>query len=154
MKININKPQDDVRPSQLEAELKQTYAGKFSIYFDNDDNQYFVYTINDLDDDQLATFTSVINNHTPSLDVPEAIGPAQLRIALRRKFGISSQQLQSSVEAFIASLSDANAQADAEDLWTYATLIQRSHPLVDALGVALGLTPRQIDATFALAATI
>lgn len=154
MKITINKPTSDVRPSQLENELKGVYGGKFSIYIDTDINQYFIYTINDLDDTEVALFEQVINSHLPSLDVPEAVGPAQLRIALRRKYGITSTQLEASVEAFIASLSDANDRADAQDLWTYATLIQRSHPLVSAIGMALGLTSRQIDETFVLAGTI
>ena len=65
----------------------------------------------------------------------------QLRLALLG-LGLTGAQ----VEAKIAALPGTPAQREAAMIeWKYATTYQRDHPLVVALGAALGLTKAQID---------
>lgn len=82
--------------------------------------------------------------------VPAHVGPAHLRIAMRRLHGITAGQ----VYAAISAIPDQAAQDDARDLWDYATEIRRDHPLVASFAAAFALTPAQVDDTFRLAATI
>jgi hypothetical protein len=81
--------------------------------------------------------------------VPPTVGPAQLRIAMRRLLSITAEQ----VDAAIAAIADDADRADATDLWQYATEVRRDHPLLTQLATALSLTSDDIDAAFRLAAT-
>jgi hypothetical protein len=80
--------------------------------------------------------------------VPESIGPAQIRIALRR-IGVTSGQIYALISAL-----PAEAQDDARDLWDYATVIRRDHALIATLAAGLGLSAEQVDDVFRAAATI
>lgn len=82
--------------------------------------------------------------------VPEQIGPAQLRIALRR---LHPEIVPGAVYAAIAQL-PADQQDDARDLWDYATVIRRDNAVLLALASAFELTADQIDAVFRLGATL
>lgn len=82
--------------------------------------------------------------------VPEAVGPAQLRIALRRLHNIKPND----VLALIAAIEDVDKEAEAEILWEYAAEIKRTHPLVLSFGSAFSLTAEQIDEVFRQAAQI
>ena len=74
----------------------------------------------------------------------------QLRLALLR-LGVTGAQ----VEAQIAAMPGTDAAREAAMIeWEYATTYQRDHPLVVALGAALGLTTAQIDDAWKEAATI
>lgn len=64
----------------------------------------------------------------------------QLRLAL-----VMNGIALSDVESAIAVIEDAQQRAIAEIEWEYATRFERTHPLIDQLGEALGLTPEQID---------
>lgn len=75
--------------------------------------------------------------------VPESVGPAQLRIIMRRMFGISAAQVLQVLNA----LPEPDRE-DAFDLWEYATSIKRTHPLVTAFATAFKLTPEQVDEAF------
>jgi hypothetical protein len=59
----------------------------------------------------------------------------------------------SSVEAAIDAIEDTTDREVARIEWEYATTFERSHPLVNQIGAALGLTPEQIDAMWTEAAT-
>ena len=59
----------------------------------------------------------------------------------------------SSVEAAIDAIEDETDREVARIEWEYATTFERSHPLVNQIGAALGLTPEQIDAMWTEAAT-
>lgn len=85
----------------------------------------------------------------PPPPVPESVGPAQLRIAIRHLHGITS----GAVYAVISAIPDAADQDDARDLWEYATVIRRDHPLIASLAAAFELASAQIDDVFRLAAT-
>ena len=52
----------------------------------------------------------------------------------------------SQVETAIAAIPDEQQRAVAEIEWEYASQFERDHPLIEQVGVALGLTVEQIDA--------
>lgn len=60
----------------------------------------------------------------------------------------------SSVEAAIDAIEDPTDREVARIEWEYATTFERSHPLVNQIGAALGLTPEQIDDMWTEAATL
>jgi len=78
-----------------------------------------------------------------------ALTSRQLRLGLVLH-GISL----SSVEAAIDAIEDPTDREVARIEWEYATTFERSHPLVNQVGTALGLTPEQIDAMWTEAATL
>ena len=74
----------------------------------------------------------------------------QLRLALLR-LGVTGDQ----VEAQIAAMPGTPIEREAAMIeWRDSSTYQRDHPLVIALGAALGLTAAQIDAAWKEAATI
>lgn len=103
------------------------------------------------------------NDHVPAQDpppppedpVPQSITPAQLRIAARRLFGITRDQLDGAVEQVIAALERVDVQAaeDARDKWALAVEIDRNHPLIKVVAEGFGLTSSDADALFRFAAT-
>ena len=79
-----------------------------------------------------------------------AITRRQLRLALLR-FGVTGDQ----VEAHIAAMPGTPIEREAAMIeWRDSGTYERNHPLVIALGAALGLTEAQIDAAWMEAATI
>lgn len=78
-----------------------------------------------------------------------ALTSRQLRLGLVTN-GISL----SSVEAAIDAIEDPTDREVARIEWEYATTFERSHPLVNQIGAALGLTPEQIDAMWTEAAAL
>jgi hypothetical protein len=75
--------------------------------------------------------------------VPASISPRQLRQALSRA------GLRTSVEAAVAA-----ADQDTKDWYEWATVFERQHPRVVAMGVALGQTTRQLDDLFTLGGSL
>lgn len=73
--------------------------------------------------------------------------PVQMRRGLRG-LGITSE----SVLGVIALLPDDTARHDALEQWEYALGFERTHPLIVALGGALGLDSSVIDAAWTAAA--
>lgn len=80
---------------------------------------------------------------------PPVLTARQLRLGLVAN-GISL----SSVEAAIDAIEDPTDREVARIEWEYATTFERSHPLVNQIGAALGLTPEQIDDMWAEAAAL
>lgn len=79
-----------------------------------------------------------------------AITAAQLRLAL---LGLGMTGAQ--VEAAIDAMPGTDMQREAARIqWEYATTFPRQHPLVVAIGAALGMTEAQIDAAWLHAATL
>ncbi len=75
----------------------------------------------------------------------------QLRLALLKRFGLTSAQ----VEAQIAALPRTPIEREAAMIeWQDATTYERDHWLVIALGAALGLPTAQIDDAWREAATL
>lgn len=79
----------------------------------------------------------------PPASAPAAITPLQARKALR------SAGLKAHLDAYVAGLSEAE-----QEEWEYATLVERSHPVIVNGGIALGLSEQQIDELFVLGATL
>lgn len=78
-----------------------------------------------------------------------ALTSRQLRLGLVAN-GISLP----SVEAAIDAIEDPTDREVARIEWEYATTFERSHPLIEQVGAALGLTPEQIDDMWAEAAAL
>lgn len=74
---------------------------------------------------------------------PQSISPRQFRQAL------TAIGLRASVEAAVAS-----ADQDTKDWYEYATSFERGNPVLIAMATALGKTDADIDALFALGATL
>jgi hypothetical protein len=83
----------------------------------------------------------------PQYPVPAAVTMRQARLALL------GAGLLSSVDAAIDAMSEPTKSA-ARIEWEYSNELQRSNPLVLALGPALNLTSEQIDALFVAASTL
>ncbi len=79
--------------------------------------------------------------------VPASVTMRQARIALSRA------GLLSKAEATIAQMA-GQAGEEARIEWEYAAELKRDHPLIAALGQALGLSAEAIDDLFREAATI
>jgi len=99
----------------------------------------------------IAEWEAQGNTIAPYEPPPEPLRPLtarQLRLGLVTN-GISL----SSVEAAIDAIEDETEREVARIEWEYATTFERSHPLIEQVGSALGLTPEQIDDMWAEAAT-
>ena len=84
------------------------------------------------------------NDYTPAAEVvqvPTSVTMRQARLAL------NAAGLLSSVTAAINAMSSP-AKEEALITWEYSSELHREHPLVAALGAALGLNGAQIDALF------
>jgi hypothetical protein len=77
------------------------------------------------------------------LRVPSSVSPRQIRQALTRA------GLRTSVEAAVAA-----GDQDTKDWYEFATQFERSSPIVAALGVALSVTPLQLDDLWTLAGSL
>jgi len=75
--------------------------------------------------------------------VPTVISPLQGRLALKRA------NLLDAVEAALV-----QANGETKIWWEYATLWHRTHPLLNALATALGLSSEQVDELFIVAGAI
>lgn len=76
--------------------------------------------------------------------VPEiAVTPRQFRLALNQL------NLRAEVDAAVAA-----ADQNTKDTWEYSTEVQRNNPMVAAMAAAMSKTDEEIDAVFALAATL
>lgn len=81
--------------------------------------------------------------------VPASITQWQARQAL-----ILSSVSIAAVDALIEAIEVQADREAAHNAWHYAQHIERTHPLVAAMGTALGLTSGQVDDLFRLAATL
>lgn len=80
--------------------------------------------------------------------VPTVVTMRQARLALLQA-GLLSQ-----VGAAIAAIEDPVQRQAVQIEWEYATEVDVTHPWVQALTTALGLSEAQLDALFTLAATL
>lgn len=84
-----------------------------------------------------------VGTHFTVVSTPSSVTPRQIRQALTRA------ALRDVVEAGVAA-----GDQDTKDWWEFSTEFLRDHPEVIAMGAALGKTDAEIDAIFALAATL
>jgi len=99
-----------------------------------------------IDYQAVLTWVALGNTIAPAdpviIPIP-SISPRQIRQALTRA------NLRISVEAAVAA-----GDQDLKDWWEFATTFERNHPMVIAMGTALGQTSQQIDDLFNLGETL
>lgn len=79
--------------------------------------------------------------------VPASVTMLQARLALLQA------KLLAQVNAAVAEMPGAAGDA-ARIEWEFSSTVERHYPLVESLGVALGMTDAQLDDLFTLAATL
>lgn len=87
--------------------------------------------------------------HDGDFAVPQTVTATQIRLWLFRH-GVSLESVQSAID----SIQDPQVRGETQIQWEYAPYIERSHPLLDAIGAAVGLTSSQIDAAFVAASRL
>ena len=85
---------------------------------------------------------------TPGLDGDAVVTMRQARLALLQS------NLLSQVEAAIAAIEDAVQRQAVQIEWEYAAEVNRTHPWVQTLSTALGLSEEQLDQLFIQASTL
>lgn len=93
--------------------------------------------------EQIAARQARIAAMQPTPSVPKSITPRQCRLLLLQ------QGLMPQIEAMIAQSTD-----DVKITWEYALEFRRDDPLLNQLGVNLGLTNEQIDQFFIAASAL
>jgi len=86
---------------------------------------------------------------TPPEPTPATVSARQIRLWLLGK-GVS----MSAVDAAIDALPDAAEREAVRVEWEYAPYVERAHPMLVPLAVALGLTEEQVDQAFVEAAVL
>jgi hypothetical protein len=81
--------------------------------------------------------------------VPENISARQVRLWL-----ISNNISLSQIDTIINSIEDTSLREKTKVEWEYAPYIERNHPLVDNLGLLLGLSSSQLDDAFIAASLL
>lgn len=89
-----------------------------------------------------------------SVPVPSTATNMAIRVALRRLHDVNTQQLDAVVGQIVDAIPDIGEQEDARIMWLYASNVERSHPLVAAIGSALNLTSEQVDEVFRVAVAV
>lgn len=83
------------------------------------------------------------------LNVPSSISPRQIRLWLV-EHGISL----TTVDNAINGIGDELLREKTKIEWEFSPYVERNHPMIDALGSALGLSQEQIDQAFIEASSI
>jgi hypothetical protein len=86
---------------------------------------------------------------TPPAPTIDQIRDAMQCQAWQLRRALTLLGLRTDVEASVAA-----ADQDTSDMWNYATVYHRTHPMVAAIAAAIGKTDADIDALFDLAMTI
>lgn len=124
---------------------------KFRISYDNKivefatENEAQQYKIDNNISSEIENFTEEIIVFS---NVPETISSRQLRLAL-----VSSGISLSIIEDTINALPEPNNSL-TKITWEYSTIFERYHPLLEGLGLQLGLNSQQIDDLFILGASL
>ena len=86
--------------------------------------------------------------HTPVEASAEIVYPRQIRLALLGQ-GITAQMIEAAIDAM-----PEPQRSMALIEWEYTAYFERSHPLIPAVGAALGLSEEGIDQLWAYASTL
>lgn len=78
-----------------------------------------------------------------SLNVPETVSARQIRLWLVQH-GIGLAQVDAAIDAIPDTMQRDSVRVE----WEYAPYIERSHPMLLPLAIALGLTESQVDQAF------
>lgn len=85
----------------------------------------------------------------PTESTPPTISATQVRLWLVRA-GIPLNAVSASIDA----IADPQTREETRVQWEYAPYLERNHPVVNAIGEALGLDSEQIDKAFLEASLI
>ena len=77
------------------------------------------------------------------LVVPSRISPRQIRLWL-----VTNNISLATVDSTIESITDEILKEKTKIEWEFSPYIERDHPMINTIGVALGLTNEQIDMAF------
>ena len=147
MRFTLSKPFD---PQTLEAQVRAAVPGCQAIVYAE-----YLAVREDLTTAEQAAVQAAIDAHVPPpAPVPESITPAQLRVAARRLYGITAEQIDGVADAIIGSIPDDNERNDSRLMWDYAVVIERKNPLLVPAGALLELTDAQLDEVFRVGALI
>lgn len=135
----LQSEQDQEAKDQAQAELEQIPQAFFGI-------RSRLETLTEMTEEEVEEHMSPSSSSDPGLPPLTA---SQMRLGLVTN-GISLSQ----VEAAIAAIEDPQDKAVAEIEWEYASQFLRTHPLIEQIGAALGLTPEQIDAMWEAASEL
>lgn len=80
---------------------------------------------------------------SPPEPVPQSITATQVRLWLFNH-GISAEAVQAAIDQ----IEDPEVRGRTQIQWDHAPYIERSHPLISAMGAALGLSGEAIDYAF------
>ena len=97
-------------------------------------------------DDELSEGWQMIPSLAP---VPMSVTARQIRLWL-----ITHNVSLASVDAAISGIADQMQRDLVKAEWEYAPYVERTHPMLEVLGQALGLDSESIDAAFREAALI
>lgn len=107
--------------------------------------QYSGATVQTMDDE---TFVAAMAAQSASIaGTPTSVTMRQARLALLQTGKLA--QVNTAVAAMPGAAGDA-----ARIEWEFSSTVERHRPLVESLGVALGMTDAQLDDLFTLAATL
>lgn len=99
--------------------------------------------------DETGIAIGINQSDTLAPPIPESISARQIRLWLVRH-GISLSQVDSAIDAIPDQLQRDSVRVE----WDYAPYVERSHPMLIPLAVALGLTEEQVDQAFIEASSI
>ena len=92
---------------------------------------------------RIAAPRDAATNVEPVIVPPIVVSALQIRLAL------SQQGLRSAFEAYVATADQAT-----KDSWQFATSFERNNSIIATAAAAIGKTPADVDALFALAKTL
>lgn len=81
--------------------------------------------------------------------VPNSVSARQIRLWL-----INHQISLQSIDQAINNIEDPILREVTKVEWEFAPYVERTHPMINALGAILGLTPEQIDQAFITASAL
>ena len=125
----------------------------------DDANQRWI-AVEDLSTVYRFGFTAADFPQAPKPEFPEwrplPEEPTGVRVVSMRQARLALLQagLLSQVEAAIAAIEDAGLRQAVQIEWEYAAEVNRTHPWVQTLWAALGLSAEDLDALFEQAATL
>ena len=160
MPLPVNTRADlDALPEAERTAFMTLLAGSIWRLERDDANQRWI-AVEDLSTVSRFGFTAADFPQAPKPEFPEwrplPEEPTGVRVVSMRQARLALLQagLLSQVEAAIAAIEDAGLRQAVQIEWEYAAEVNRTHPWVQTLWAALGLSAEDLDALFEQAATL
>ena len=160
MPLPVNTRADlDALPEAERTAFMTLLAGSIWRLERDDANQRWI-AVEDLSTVSRFGFTAADFPQAPKPEFPEwrplPEEPTGVRVVSMRqaRLALLQSNLLFQVEAAIAAIEDAGQRQAVQIEWEYAAEVNRAHPWVQSLATALGMTEKQLDDLFNLAATL